>query len=286
MMSIADRILDVSFNNLSRLYDADNGGFFFHIDKNNHVDGHKLLRYNARVIELLTGYYDANALRYTASYVVATFPVLNNNCFGDIGLLVTALDKIGYPNKDVPYVLRKRLVGTPVHDLKRIVVDRILWILESCNIEGLKDYVFVERKLKRKFFGVNHVCVSTVLYAIHYLTVKGFYEEAMVWYRFLVGTFFLDNGEWTLSYFPSLHWTYRKAFSVHQLGMAPLYLLELYEKVHEESILHVVQKSIEFGYSFLNDDRVCRNLGNNKTRCYECAFDIRGLMKAIEHGVA
>lgn len=280
-MSIVDRILDVSYHNLSRLYDNDYGGFFFHIDEWNRVNGDKLVRYNARIVELLADDSCSSMIYSTVSFLTCDLVNVFDDCFGDVGLLITALDKLGI-YEDKTKVLRKRVYEEPIGNLKRIVPDRILWLLESCSIPELEHYVLDERKLRHRYFVVDYVCVSAVLYAIHYLVMKELYEEALKWYKFLVDTFMCKSGEWLLSYFPFLNWTYRKAFSVHQLGMAPLYLLELYEATHEESILDVVSKSVRFGLKFLNGDRVYRTLWNKETRCYECAFDIKGLKKFIE----
>ena len=284
-MSKVDCVVDVSWVNLLRMYDGRVGGFFFNIDERDRVNGGKFLRYNARVLDLLVDSGCKDLLEPTRTYLTGDSSWIRGACVGDVGLLITALDKYG----DVGCfrdLLVKRVHEESMRRLKRLVPDRVLWVLESQDFPELRSYVLKERMLRHSFFGLDYVCVSAVLYAIHYLVVKGFHEEAMWWYRYLVDRFYLPSGEWLLSYFPSLNWTYRKAFSVHQLGMGPLYLLELYEAVHEESILDVVKASVGFGLRFLNGDRVYRNLLNRETRCYECAFDIKGLMKAKEYGVA
>ena len=284
-LSKVECVIDVSYSNLLRMYDGRVGGFFFNIDDRDRVNGRKFLRYNARVVDLFSDSIYNGLVDSTVAYLTRDSSWIQSACVGDVGLLITALDKYGYDGcfRDL---LVKRVHEESMRNLRRVVPDRILWILESCDFPELRRYVLKDHMLRHSFFGVDYVCVSAVLYAIHYLVVKGFYEEALWWYRYLVDKFYLDSGEWKLSYFPSLNWTYRKAFSVHQLGMGPLYLLELYEAVHEESILDVVKASVGFGLRFLNGDRVYRNLLNRETRCYECAFDIKGLMKAKEYGVA
>ena len=277
MPSCVDDIIDVSFRNLERLRDVD-GGLFFHIDSRNRVRGAKIIRYNARIMELLPKYSNV------ALFLSSCLSEVSGVCLGDVGLTITAMDRLGYGV--IAKRLKAHIYGTSLVDLQKVVPDRICWILESCDIPELRSYVLEKRKLKHRYFGVDYVCVSAVLYAIHYLVVTGCYEEALVWYNFLVDKFWRKNGEWLLSYFPFLDFTYRKAFSVHQLGMAPLYLLELYEKTNEESILGVVQKSVDYGLQFLNGDRVYRNLRNKETRSYECAFDIKGLRMAKKYGVA
>jgi hypothetical protein len=286
---------DLSLKNLHRLYDERNGGFYNSIDKNNQINKAKLLRYNARIIDLLSVNDFHVLLNSTANYLKSE-PLLYKQrvnfllnikgqaTIGDVGLFITALRKLTGYEKTINELLYY-LKDQPISLLKKQVPDQLVWLLLVYNNEYLKQYVFYERKLKNKFLIFDYFSFPTIVYAIHYLVNTDSIKEAHDWYSFLIDKFFLKNGEWALSYFPFLRWTYRKAFSVHQFGMGPLYLLELYRACGDSSILDVVRKSIEFGMKFVGNDRIYRTLKNKETRSYECAFDYVGLLQAEEFGI-
>ena len=289
------RPIDFSLKNLYRLYDERSGGFYNSIDKNNQINRAKLLRYNARIIDLLNindfhvllnstvNYLKSEPLNYKKR-VDFRSKERGQVTFGDVGLFITVLKKLGGYEETIDKLLQ-HLKNQPMDSLKAQEPVLLLWLLTACNNESLEQYVFEEKKLECKFLFLNYVNFPTIVHAIHYLISNGNIEEAHNWYTFLFDKFLLKNGEWGLSYFPSLRWTYRKAFSVHQLGMGPFYLLELYEACGDFSILDVVRKNIEFGMNFVGENRIYRTFRNKETRSYECAYDYVGLLKAEEFGI-
>jgi len=295
MIEISD-IIDIAFKNLNRLYDTENGGFYYSIDKNNQINKTKLLRYNTRIINLLysNSKEEYNMLYRTSKYLVSNLHKPDGSIYysslkdklaniGDVALFITALNKFtvfdNFLNVSVSWLQQN------LNSVRHLDSSQIPWLLSVLNDKNILNYFLNERKMLNKRFYFSYIDFPTIVYTIHYFVETNLIENAHNLCLFLINKMLSKSGEWKLAYFPFLKWRYSKPFSVHQLGMAPTYLLELYGVINDEKILESVKKGIEFGKRFIGKDRIYRTFYNKETRSYECAFDYVGLTKAKEYGV-
>jgi len=281
------KMVDMCETALWRLYDQDEGGFFFGYKGDDTIDRRKLLRYNARVLLLLDGGKNAqiqDTFRFIFDKLLSSdarppFHSIGNNGYatlGDIALFVSALKKHGLPHGH----FLKLVEQAPKETMMSVPADQLPWVLEVSNRESI-ERDFIARRFAARKYGVPFLSFPTLIYSLHYFTVSNKIELADWVYELLTKYLYQKNGGWALAH---LHpFTYRKLFSVHQLGMAPLYLLEYYEKSQNPTILQQVKKSIECGLQFVGPTRIYRSLSMQETRSYECAFDMAGLKKAGEY---
>lgn len=285
-------IENIAFETLTRLHDTDKGGFFYGFNSKSEINKLKLLRYNARIIDLLDINLHKELLYNTATYIIKNLQQPDGSLFfssakdklasiGDVSLFVDAITKLNGVEASV--ILSRNWLDRNINHIRELESSQISWILPVIQDKSIINYLLNERKLKDKRFGLSYISFPTIIYTIHSLLKIELADYAYDLFKLLTKYMFSKQGEWKLAYFPFFKWSYSKPFSVHQLGMAPLCLLELYDIAKDEKILNAVLKGVKFGEKFIGKNRIYRTLHNKETRSYECAFDYVGLTKVKEY---
>ena len=288
-MRFAERIKTLAINSLEKL--GCPSGYQYSIMPDGTIQKEVLARYNARVA-LSVDIKEINAIgisclknlqRKDGRFYYASEKSKLGHC-ADVAIAVTALKKHG-ANVDNSIKYLKTMINNGEYKESIEHVEQIPWIVDAVEDRTIMKRLLQTNLIEKHWGLIPYISFPAIIYSIHSLVRLGWIAKAVGWADFLIKKMQEPEGAWRLAYFPSLGVALKRDYSVHQFGMAPLYLSELYELVKKENLIDAAVKGVTYGQKFVRRGRILRSLRprETETRSYECAFDYAGMKKLEEY---